>query len=262
MRRTGVTCAEFVPGVLRPLVQYLDDTGQKLDFMQVLACGSDSWYMGEYGRFLRFCSPDTRLINSFGLTETTIDTCFHEAPRGAGRGPVPGLSADQIVPIGRPFANQRMYILDPQGHPVPVGVPGELYIGGAGVARGYLNRPRLTAEKFVPNPFAGHKPGFSHSRLYRTGDLARYLPDGNVQFLGRADNQVKIRGYRIEPGEIEAALDRHEVSRGLRGHCAHGPEGAAAARRVLRAATGCEHCGQWRDPDGRRPPPLPTGPRA
>nr|MCU0507748.1 amino acid adenylation domain-containing protein [Anaerolineae bacterium] len=232
MRRERVTCAEFVPGVLRPLIQHLDDTGQKLDFMQVLACGSDSWFMGEYRRFLRFCGPETRLINSFGLTETTIDTCYYEISNVAGSGKLPvALSADQIVPIGRPFAGQRMRVLDPYGQPAPVGVPGELYIAGAGVARGYHRRPHLTAERFLPDPFIEDyrkiedtpvRPDFQSSifnlasaatrggRMYRTGDLARYLPDGSVQFLGRADNQVKIRGYRIEPGEIEAALDRHD----------------------------------------------------
>jgi amino acid adenylation domain-containing protein len=208
MRRERVTCAEFVPGVLRPLIQHLDDTGQKLDFMQVLACGSDSWFMGEYRRFLRFCGPNTRLINSFGLTETTIDTCYYEISAGDASA-LGALSADQIVPIGRPFAHQRTYVLDAYGQPAPVGVPGELYIGGAGVSRGYHRRPHLTAERFLADPFAADPSAFD-ARMYRTGDLARYLPDGSVQFLGRADNQVKIRGYRIEPGEIEAALDRHE----------------------------------------------------
>ena len=98
-----------------------------------------------------------------------------------------------------------MYILGPYGTPVPVGAPGELHIGGAGLARGYLNRPDLTAENFVPDPFS-HQPG---ARLYKTGDLARYLPDGNIEFLGRIDAQVKIRGFRIEPGEIEAVLSEH-----------------------------------------------------
>ena len=216
MRRHAVTCGEFVPGVLRPLIQYLEETGQDLSFMEVLACGSDSWYVGEYRRFLRFCGPGTRLINSFGLTEATIDTCYFEASiASASTSDLGCLAQDQIVPIGKPFANQRMVILDRYGQPVPAGIPGELYVGGLGVTRGYLGRPELTAEKFVPDPFAGvrsQESGVrglaSDPRLYRTGDLARYLADGNVQFLGRADFQVKIRGYRVEPGEIEAVLDR------------------------------------------------------
>ena len=111
--------------------------------------------------------------------------------------------------IGRPIANTQIYILDSHLQPVPLGVPAELYIGGAGLARGYLNRPELTAEKFIPDPFS-NEPG---ARLYQTGDLARYLPDGNIEFLGRLDHQVKIRGFRIELGEIETALNTYPAVR-------------------------------------------------
>jgi amino acid adenylation domain-containing protein len=145
-----------------------------------------------------------RLFNAYGPTETTITaTAFEIAPR-------PGENTtDQRVPIGRPLANRAIYILDQHGNPVPIGVHGHLHIGGVGLARGYLNRPDLTAEKFIPDPFSA-VPG---ARLYKTGDLARYRPDGNIEFLGRADHQVKIRGYRIELGEIEAVLGQHPAVR-------------------------------------------------
>jgi amino acid adenylation domain-containing protein len=216
MRREAVDCAEFVPAVLRPLAQHLEQTGQKLDFMRNLICGSDTWYAGEYQRFQKLCGPRTRLINSFGLTEAAVDSSYFESSTLA-------LSADQLVPIGRPFANTQLYILDTHQQPVPIGVTGELYVGGAGLARGYLNNPQLTAEKFLELQIAEEEfrkaasaklkaqssKLKSATRLYRTGDLARFLPDGNIQFLGRADYQVKIRGFRIEPGEVEAALTSH-----------------------------------------------------
>jgi acyl carrier protein len=107
--------------------------------------------------------------------------------------------------IGRPLGNIRVYLLDEHQQPVPVGIPGEVFVSGTGVARGYLHNPALTAERFIPDPFSNS----SGARLYRTFDLARYKPDGNIEFLGRIDHQVKIRGYRIEPGEIEAALRTH-----------------------------------------------------
>ncbi|MGH7834013.1 MAG: phosphopantetheine-binding protein, partial [Candidatus Binatia bacterium] len=113
------------------------------------------------------------------------------------------------VPLGRPLPNTQVYVLDTNLRPVPIGVPGELHIGGRCLARGYLDRPEATAEKFVPNPF-GNEPG---ARLYKTGDLGRYLSDGNIEFLGRTDHQVKIRGFRIEPGEIESALAQHPAVR-------------------------------------------------
>jgi len=145
-----------------------------------------------------------RLLNAYGPTETTITaTAFEVACRPDEN------TLYQRVPIGRPLAGRAIYILDQHGNPVPIGVHGHLHIGGAGLARGYLNRPDLTASTFIPDPFSGD-PG---ARLYKTGDLARYLPDGNIEFLGRADHQVKIRGFRIELEEIEAVLAQHPAVR-------------------------------------------------
>ena len=133
------------------------------------------------------------LWNVYGPTETTIWSAIYEVkPEG------------QVL-IGRPLANTHFYLFGDYKEIVPLGVAGELYIGGDGLARGYLNRPELTAERFLPDPFSS-TPG---ARLYRTGDLARYLPGGNIEFLGRVDEQVKVRGVRIEPGEVEAALREH-----------------------------------------------------
>jgi amino acid adenylation domain-containing protein len=198
MQKEKVDCAEFVPAVLRNLIQYLENSQQRIDFMRLLICGSDSWIGSEYRNFLQFCSSQTRLINSYGLTEATIDSSYFETT-------AKDLSVEQLVPIGRPFPNTQFYILDKNLQPVPIGVAGELYIGGFNLARGYRHRPELTAEKFIPNPFS-HNSG---ERLYKTGDLVRYLPDGNIEFLQRIDNQVKIRGFRIEIGEIEAAINQY-----------------------------------------------------
>jgi amino acid adenylation domain-containing protein len=152
-------------------------------------------------RDLTHQGPPKHLLHVYGPTETTTFASFY---------PVKTVDADAAtVAIGRPIANTEIYILDAQLNPVPIGVTGELYIGGPGVARGYLNRPELTAAKFIANPFHGDP----EARLYRTGDLARYLPDGNIEFIGRIDHQVKIHGYRIELGEIEAALSQHPAVR-------------------------------------------------
>ncbi|XP_055302605.1 uncharacterized protein LOC129568576 [Sitodiplosis mosellana] len=135
------------------------------------------------------------LCNLYGLTETSFFSTLHRFKRD-----------DEVIEtIGRPIANTQIYLLDTHGEPVPLGAEGELYIGGAGVARGYLNRPKLTAERFLPDPFSDN----SSARMYQTGDRARYLPDGNLVYLGRIDQQIKIRGFRIEPGEIETHLVKH-----------------------------------------------------
>lgn len=153
------------------------------------------------GDKLRYFPPETlpfRLFNHYGPSEgTVVATTCHVPVKSRS-------SAELTAPtIGRPIANMRIYLLDRQRHPVPVGIVGEIYIAGHGLARGYLRRPELTAERF------GYTPSLPGERLYRTGDLARYLPDGSIEFMGRADDQVKIRGYRIEPGEIETALTLH-----------------------------------------------------
>ncbi|MEU4352587.1 amino acid adenylation domain-containing protein [Streptomyces sp. NPDC023838] len=145
----------------------------------------------------RRLAPDARVINEYGPTETVVGCSVFEVPADRAAG--------SIVPIGRPIGNMTMYVLDDHLRPVPVGVVGELWIGGVGVARGYLGRPAATAEKFLPDPFSD-RPG---ARFYRSGDHARMRPDGELEFLGRIDHQVKIRGYRIELGEVEANLLTH-----------------------------------------------------
>jgi amino acid adenylation domain-containing protein len=140
---------------------------------------------------------DCRLINGYGPTENTTFTCCYPITDPA--------SINGSVPIGRPISNTYVYVLDQYLNPAPIGVPGELCIGGEGLARGYLNRPELTAERFIRDPFSGD----SNARLYRTGDLVRYRPNSEIEFLGRIDNQVKVRGYRIELGEVEAVLSEH-----------------------------------------------------
>ncbi|MDI9634916.1 amino acid adenylation domain-containing protein [Geitlerinema splendidum] len=141
--------------------------------------------------------PECQLINGYGPTENTTFTCCHPITEASWAG--------GSIPIGKAIANTQVYLLDAHLQPVPVGIPGEVYIGGDGLARGYFKRPELTAEKFIPHPFSPEP----NTHLYKTGDLARYLPNGDVEFLGRIDHQVKIRGFRVELGEIEAILAQH-----------------------------------------------------
>ncbi|WP_442936453.1 non-ribosomal peptide synthase/polyketide synthase [Nostoc sp.] len=211
-----VTTLHFVPSMLQI---FLEEQGLKdCSSLKQVICSGEALPKELQERF--FACLGCQLHNLYGPTEAAIDVTFWECQ------PESNL---KTVPIGRPISNTQIYILDQNLQPVPVGVPGELHIGGAGLARGYLNRSELTQEKFIPNPFSGSRgageqrsrgvrerrrkivqsPVASH-RLYKTGDLARYLPDGNIEYLGRIDNQVKIRGFRIELGEIEAALSQHK----------------------------------------------------
>ena len=148
------------------------------------------------------CLPNTQLINGYGPTEGTTFTCCYRIPHLSD-------AHFRSIPIGKPIANTQVYILNNRLQPVPIGVPGELYIGGDGLAREYLNRPDLNAEKFIPHPFSGDPA----ARLYKTGDQVRYLAGGTIEFIGRQDNQIKLRGYRIELGEIEAVLSQYEAVR-------------------------------------------------
>jgi amino acid adenylation domain-containing protein len=191
----GVTTLHFVPAMLQVFLEQ-PDLDRCRSLRRVMASGEA--LPAELARrfFARLGGLGAGLHNLYGPTEAAVDVTFHAcSPEAAYR----------AVPIGRPIANSGIWLLDAGLRPVSLGVPGELYIGGAGLARGYLRRPELTAERFVPRPFGG-RPG---ERLYRTGDLARHLPGGEIEFLGRTDHQVKLRGFRVEPGEIEAALARH-----------------------------------------------------
>ena len=143
-----------------------------------------------------------RLLNAFGPTETVITAALYEVPAAAIEG---DRYASRRTPIGRGVGHRRLYVLDRERQLVPAGARGELYIGGADLARGYLNDAPLTAERFVPNPFSEQ----AGDRMYRTGDLARWLPEGQLEFLGRRDQQVKIRGFRVELGEVETVLNQY-----------------------------------------------------
>ncbi|AFZ07951.1 amino acid adenylation domain protein [Oscillatoria nigro-viridis PCC 7112] len=221
IRLYNVTILWLTAGLFHLMV---DDRIDDLKGVRQLLAGGDVLSVPHVQKLLREV-PNCKLINGYGPTENTTFTCC--APIA------PDSQITNSVPIGRPIANTQVYILDRHLQPVPIGVAGELYAGGAGLARGYLNRPDLTAERFIPNPFndfrlpildfrlgnAGEKLEIAQNqeasdrtksnRLYKTGDLARYLSDGNIEYLGRADNQVKIRGFRIELGEIETLLTQH-----------------------------------------------------
>ncbi|RKP48143.1 non-ribosomal peptide synthetase, partial [Trinickia fusca] len=202
--RHQITTMHFVPSMLSG---FLDAPGvHRCTSLVRIVCSGEA-LPAATARRCQALLPQAQLHNLYGPTEAAIDVTAWTCPVGFD---------GEAVPIGKPIANTRLYVLDEHHTPVPIGAVGELYIGGVGVARGYLNRPELTAQRFLPDPFA-HATGSGNAdadaRMYRTGDLARYLPDGNLLFLGRNDDQVKIRGFRIELGEIEAQLATHEAVR-------------------------------------------------
>ncbi len=189
LETSGVTVMQATPITWRMLI----DAGWQGNNQLKILCGGEALPLDLAKQILVRCGS---LWNMYGPTETTIWSTLRQV-----------LPEDTEISIGKPIGNTKCYILDSHLQPVPIGVSGELYIGGDGLARGYLNRPELTAEKFVSNPFSV-QPG---ARLYKTGDLAKYKPNGDIQYLGRGDNQIKIRGFRVELGEIEAVLAQHSA---------------------------------------------------
>jgi amino acid adenylation domain-containing protein len=211
--RYGVTSVYFVPSMLE---LFLKTPGiEQTNTLRRVICGGEKLSNETIDRFFQVMQAE--LHHSYGPTETSIAASEWRCERDG---------EERLVTIGRPLANTQLYVLDAFRQPVPVSVPGELYIGGIGVGRGYLHRPDLTAESFLPDPFSD-EPG---ARLYRTGDLVRYLPDGRIEFLGRLDWQVKMRGYRIELGEVEAVLQEHE---GVRECVVVAREDAPGAQRLV-----------------------------
>jgi amino acid adenylation domain-containing protein len=193
LEQHGVTTLWLTAGLFH---QVVDQRVEVLRPLRQLLAGGDVLSVPHVRRVLA-AVPSCRLVNGYGPTEGTTFSCCHSIRSKVG--------FERSVPIGRPVANTRVYVLDHDRHPVPIGVPGELWIAGDGVARGYINRPELTAERFVMCRLSET----IEERLYRTGDVVRWLADGTLEFLGRRDNQVKLRDYRIELGEIEATLSRH-----------------------------------------------------
>ena len=201
MQAYEITTVHFVPSMLNVFCDFLHDKDYKLpETVRQVFCGGEALTTKHVEHF-RHISPVDRkcqLYNRYGPTETAIDTTFFDCSQN-----------NQLlnIPIGKPVHNTQLYVIDNKLSLAPTGAPGELYIGGVGLARGYLNQPKLTAERFINNPFATEADiANGYTRLYKTGDLVRWLPDGNLEYLGRNDFQVKIRGYRIELGEIKNAL--------------------------------------------------------
>ncbi|MBW3586561.1 MAG: amino acid adenylation domain-containing protein, partial [Cyanobacteria bacterium 0813] len=201
LSKQNVTRLVLVPSLLRAILDSFPDLDRRLPQLKYWICSGETLPL-ELCQQFREQMPQRVLINLYGSSEVAADVTWYDATHCVEK-----------VPIGRPIANTQIYLLDRNLQPVPIGIPGEIYVGGDGLAQGYLNRPDLTSEKFISNPFGQEKLDFlgnSHQKvLFKTGDIGCYLPDGNIEFLGRGDCQVKIRGFRIELGEIEAALSQH-----------------------------------------------------
>lgn len=190
-----ITYAEFVPVVLRGLIEHLETSQEKLVDVRIIVAGADAWYGSDYNRIKDLTGSDTRIINAYGVTECTVDSCVFETKER--------LDAAAMVPIARPFINEKLYVLDDREQVCPLNVSGELFIGGLGVAREYLGDPTLTGQKFREIEILGQT-----ERVYATGDGAYYADDDTIRLIGRLDSQVKIRGMRIEIGEVEEAMRR------------------------------------------------------
>ena len=224
--RTGVTVTAMPSTYWHAWVASMADAEPVIPpSLRLVVSGMEQVHASAYEVWQRKVGGRLRWVNAYGPTETTCTASTFEPPAGELR--------RETMPIGRPIANTRIYLLDPDGNLVPVGIPGEINIGGDGVARGYLNQPELTAAKFVADPFSAD----AEAKLYRTGDLGAWLPDGNIVFLGRLDDQVKIRGYRVELGEIEGALRQHpDIYQGAVALKGDGDEQRLCAYVVLRPA--------------------------
>jgi len=201
LAKEQVTVLNQTPSAFQQLIQAEESVGQTELALRYVIFGGEALKMQSLRPwFDRHGDQRPQLVNMYGITETTVHVTYRPVSKG-------DLNSGSL--IGVPIPDLQIYLLDAQRQPVPIGVPGEMYVGGAGLARGYLKRPELTAERFIPD----HLTGRLGARLYKTGDLCRWLPDGGIEYLGRTDSQVKIRGFRIELGEIESILRNHAAVR-------------------------------------------------
>jgi amino acid adenylation domain-containing protein len=197
IKEHGITCIlSMAPTMLRSLTDAATETGTRSETLRLILTSGESLSLSECARVRSVVSERVAIVNQYGATECTMSSTQYRAPESQSSG---------VALAGKPIANSHVYILDPQLRQCPIGVPGEIHIGGVGVARGYFASPDLTAQKYIPDPFSDE----AGARLYRTGDLGRFLPSGDIELHGRVDRQVKVRGIRIEPAEIETVLKDH-----------------------------------------------------